>query len=430
MSTPVRTRLMPGVWLNAIQTRKFKSSYWSALLMPPLGEETAALNALLPRVLYQGTARYPSQQRLSEALEDLYGGVVSPVVAKLGEVQAVGFHGTFLDDAYAWEGESIAAKAAELMGDLLLRPATKNGRIRTDYLERERDNLIAEQRAQSNDKMRYAALRLNQEMCQGEAYAVDRLGSEETARRIRTPILHRHYQWVLSASPVELYYCGSTPVDRIAEYWREALMDLPRMGEFLLNETPLHPAPEQMRHVVQREDVTQAKLAIGLATATRLDDPLYPAMTVANALLGGAPTSMLFRHVREEQSLCYYAMSTLDPHKGLMGIHAGVAPQRVEQAKKGIFAQLEALQGGEYTQKELDGAKAHLCNQLRSSLDTHGGLYGFYTDQTQSRHPVTLEEQISLVEQVSRAEVEEAAARLQPDTVYLLTGEEAEHGEA
>lgn len=51
MDRPYRIEIMPGVWLTAIQSRKFKSSYWSLRLLTPLTQETAAMNAVLPRVL-------------------------------------------------------------------------------------------------------------------------------------------------------------------------------------------------------------------------------------------------------------------------------------------------------------------------------------------------------------------------------------------
>lgn len=78
METPYRTELMPGVFLTAVQTRKFKSSYWSVRLLTPLTEETASLNAVLPRVLRRGTASCPDQERLAAALDDMYGGAVEP----------------------------------------------------------------------------------------------------------------------------------------------------------------------------------------------------------------------------------------------------------------------------------------------------------------------------------------------------------------
>lgn len=47
MDRPYRIEIMPGVWLTAIQSRKFKSSYWSLRLLTPLTQETAAMNAVL-----------------------------------------------------------------------------------------------------------------------------------------------------------------------------------------------------------------------------------------------------------------------------------------------------------------------------------------------------------------------------------------------
>ncbi len=52
--TTERIELMPGVWLTAVRTDKFKSSYWALRLMAPLQRETASLNALLPYVLAPG----------------------------------------------------------------------------------------------------------------------------------------------------------------------------------------------------------------------------------------------------------------------------------------------------------------------------------------------------------------------------------------
>ena len=427
MSAPVRRQLMPGVWLTALQTRKFKSSYWSALLLTPLREESAAMTALLPRVLNRGTARCPDQQRLSAALEELYGAVVSPVVAKLGEVQASGFQGSFLDDPYALDGKPISPRAAELLGDLLLRPATRNGRLKAAYVEGERENLLSEIRAQSNDKMRWAAQRLSQEMCRGEAFAVDRLGSEAAVQRIRKPDLDRHYREVLTRSRLELYYCGSAEADRVAQYWVESLMGLPRAGQFELPETEWIAHPAQVRDVVEHQEVTQAKLAMGLRTNIRLDSADYPALLIANAILGGAPSSKLFQKVREEKSLCYYAMSVLDPHKALMSIHAGIAPENAERTREAVLEQLRALQAGDFTAKDLDAAKRHKCNQLRSAMDTHAGLYGFYTDQSQSALPMTVREQIALLEQVQAGDVVRTAQGLELDTVYLLTGKEDAH---
>ncbi|MBR1845059.1 MAG: insulinase family protein, partial [Oscillospiraceae bacterium] len=377
------------------------------------------------------TANCPDQEQLGALLDDLYGGVIEPTVLKLGEIQASGFVATFLDDQYAWDDAPISGRAAELLGDLLLRPATRNGRLRTDYVDSERDKLIAQIKSQRNDKESYAALRLSQEMCRGETYAVDRLGSLETARAIRVAKLDRYYKTLLKESRLELYYCGSQPVDQIRQAWVESLMGLPRRSHYDLPVTQFVSHPDEVGEVTEKLDVAQAKLALGLRTQTRLDSPDYPALLVTNALLGDAPGSKLFQNVREKRSLCYYVMSGLDKYKGLMMIYSGVSPEKAEEAKTEILAQIEAVKAGDFAPKELEAARRYAVNDLTTSLDSQGGLYRFYRAQALADPAMTAEELIAMVREVTAEDVKRAAGRLELDTVYLLTGsegEEAAHG--
>ena len=130
----LRRELFPGVWLRTVHTHKFKSSYLSLTLLAPLSAETASANALIPSVLRRGTADHPDLESLSAALDELYGGAVEPIVRKKGETQCVGFAASFLDDAYALEGEPVLEGAAALLGELLLRPRTQNGMFYPDYV--------------------------------------------------------------------------------------------------------------------------------------------------------------------------------------------------------------------------------------------------------------------------------------------------------
>lgn len=426
MNTPMRTELMPGVWLTAIQTRKFKSSYWSLQLLTPLKKETASMAALLPRVLRRGTAQYPDQEKLGGVLDELYGGVIEPVVTKLGEIQSTGFLATFLDDSLTLDGTPIFRPAAELLGDLLLRPATKNGRLRPDYVQSERQNLIADLKSLTNDKRVYSSVRLSQEMCKDESYGVNRLGSLELAEKINVTKLDKYYRQLLRQSRVELYYCGSASPDQICQAWVEALMGLPRAGSWELPETVVTVHPQEIKTVTEEMDVTQAKLAMGFRTNCALGQGDYPALMVMNTIFGGSPTSKLFMNVREKLSLCYYAASGLDKHKGLMIVQSGVDLDKAEEAHDEILAQLQAVREGDFTDEELTCAKRALLNQLTSCQDGQSALEHYYQDYVLSSQIMTPGELSRLVSVVSREEVQAAAVKAELDTVYLLTAAKQE----
>lgn len=79
-----------------------------------------------------------------------------------------------------------------------------------------------------------------------------------------------------------------------------------------------------------------------------------------NTLLGGCASSMLFKHVREEQSLCYYCASTYDRLQGIMLIDSGVEAANAERTREEILRQLEALRQGQFSDDELEAARRSL----------------------------------------------------------------------
>ena len=422
-----RREIMPGVWLRTVHTHKFKSSYLAATLLLPLERETAAVNALIPSVLRRGTAVHPDMESLSAALDQLYGGAVEPVVRKKGETQCIGFVASFLDDAYALQGEDILTGAAELLGEVLLNPCTQDGVFRTDYVEGERAYLIDRIRGQINDKRRYATQRLTQLMCRYEAYGVDRLGDEEHAAAITPESLWQQYCQVLSTAQVELYYCGSADPERVERALLHAFSALPQ-GERMEGadcEVRIH-AEAEPQVVVEHLDVTQGKLAMGLRTGgIACWEEEYPALAMCNAIFGGTTMSKLFMNVREKLSLCYYASSVLDKLKGVILVSSGVEFDKYETARNEILAQLEAIRRGEIEEWELEGARRILIGGYRSTLDEQGRLEEFWTGQAAAQLDTDIETMVEQLEAVTREQIVDVAQKLELDTIYFLAGKEA-----
>lgn len=425
MADLTRRELMPGVFLTCIQTRKFKSSYWSLRVVAPLQEKTAAMNALLPRVLRRGTAQCPDQQQFAALLDELYGGVIEPTVTRRGEAQCFGFVATFLDDGLVPDGTPLLDRAASLMGDLLLHPATRNGRLLGAYVESERRNLIAEIRGEINEKQTYALQRMQSEMCRQEAYGVPRLGTLERAQQISLARLNSHYHALLPTAHIEVYYCGSAAPSRVEQAWREALRDLPRGRVQELPYTQWRVEVEDVRRVTDHMDVTQGKLVMGFRTGVTLSKKGYPAAVVANALFGGTPNSRLFLNVREKLSLCYYASSMLDKHKGLMMVQSGVKFADFDRAEQEILAQLEAVQSGSFTDEELASAKKTVASLFRTTQDTQGMQEDYWLSQSVAELSISPSELAALLEEVTREQVVEVARSWKLDTVYYLKGPEA-----
>jgi len=418
--------LAPGIVLRAVQTQKFKTSMLGITFLEPLTEETASLNALLPKVLRRDTKNHPDMETLSAALDDLYGGGIEPLIRKKGETQCIGFWGSFLDDAYVPGDAQILESAAALLGEIVLQPAGEGESFRPDYVESEKANLVDKIRSEVNDKLQYSLSRLRSQMCEGEAYSIEKLGTEAQARAITAEALYRRYRELLETAPVYLYYCGSADPDRVEKAFRSAFAALPQ-GQRKAIPVPVALAQPkgEVRRFSDAMEVSQGKLTMGFRTGGGFRDiETVSRFMLFNAIFGGSTNSKLFLNVREKLSLCYFASSSLALSKGILLVYSGVEFANFQKAEDEILAQLRACQAGDITPEELEAARRSVVGSLRASLDAQGRLEEYWVNRFVTGTAYTPEELAETVEKVTLEQVVDAACQVKLDSIYTLRGKE------
>ncbi len=420
----VRTELIPGVWLTALRSDKFKTGCLSINLLTQLKRETAAFNAVLPFVLRRGTRFHPDMQTIAAELDSLYGTGVEPIVRKIGEIQCIGFYASFPDRKYLPAGSEVFEKTANLSCEMLLAPNTRGGLFLPTYVESEKEKLLELIRSRVNEKRSYAHFRLLEQMCCYEDYAVSRFGTEDTAESIYYQKLTKYYHSLISASPVEIFYCGSMEASKVADILSDALSGMTR-GEInydIGTDIRMNAVEDKVRSFVDEMSVTQGKLVMGFRLGECMEEPDLAAIYVFNAVYGSGVTSKLFMNVREKLSLCYYASSLVDTHKGIMLVSSGVDFDKVEEAKSEILAQLEAVKSGDISDEELEAARRSVASDLCACLDSQGELEGFYLANTIDGLEFSPDELAALVCDVSREDVIKIASSVVLDAEYFLRG--------
>ena len=429
-----RVEVRPGVWLTYLREDKFKTAFFSVNLLTQLNRETASMNALLPFVLRRGTSAYPDMEALSARMENLYGTVIEPAVRRIGEVQCCGFYASFPEDDFLPAGEGVLQNAIHLTLDLLLSPVTRGGLLLPSYVDSEREKLLDLIASRVNNKRSYAVLRCIEEMCCYEDFSVGRYGDEEHCRAINYKKLSRHYRTLLQTSPIELFYCGRASLREIRNLLRDQLAMLPRgeIDEEIGTEIRMNAVEDHPRYTEEEMDVSQANLVIGWRLGECMEDPDFPALYVFNDLFGGSPSSKLFLNVREKLSLCYYASSLIDIRKGLLLVSSGIQPEKYDAAKNEIFSQLDAVIRGDFTEDDLNTAKAGVISDLRSVSDSQGALESFYLSQAIAGTDYGPVELAELVSEVTAEHISAVAGSVECDQIFLLkqnTGSETAEDE-
>ena len=418
-----RTQILPGVYLTAVQSDKFKTGCFSLNLLRPMKKQEVAANALIPSVLLRGSVRHPDIASISARLDELYGASIGTLIRKKGEVQLVGFYCDYVHDEYVQE--PVFAPLMEFLSELLFTPRLEGGVFPAGVVESEKQNLLNAMLARINDKRSYANSQLLRTMCAGQPYGVPRIGEPEDLDAITPQSLYAHYEALLATSRVELFYMGSLAPEHVAEVLRQTLKALPRAGEPVPVGTTPAPAARPVQEKTERLDVTQGKLSLGFFTDITANDPRYPALVLAATVFGGGATSKLFTNVREQMSLCYYASASFEKFKGVLAVASGVEFSKLETAKKEILRQLEACCKGEISDYELESARGYLVSDLRIAMDSPGRLDDFYMGQILLESSATMQDLSDAIARVTKEEAAQAACALRLDTIYELQGVQA-----
>lgn len=414
-----RSTLLPGIRLTAVKSDKFKTATLCLCLVRPLRADEAAMNALLPSVLLRGSRAYPTMRELSRFLETAYGASCGAIVRKRGEAQLTGLYAEFLDDALL--SEPLLPDMISLLGGLLLDPMTAEGGFLPEYFAVERDNLRNAMEAEANDKRVYAFRRLCRRMFRGEPFATPAAGDKAELDAVTPQSLYAHYRRILTQSPIEIIYQGSSDPGPIAAAFRDLL------SPFAGAERPLPPPPAA---AVQREaqafsetqPLEQSKLVVGFRMAIPQTPAELAAQQVFLAVYGAGPSSRLFLRMREEQSLCYSVSASFDRCKGALFVCAGIDADQYESALREIRTQLAACAAGRISDEELQFAKSQLRSQLRAIGDNPARLEELYLGDAVGPIRATVAERTAAVEAVTAEDVAAAARTVREDTVFFLKG--------
>lgn len=415
-----RTEILPGVYLTAVQSDKFKTGCFSLNLLRPMKKEEAAANALIPSVLLRGSETCPDIASISAKLDELYGASVGTLVRKKGEVQLVGFYCDYVQDEYV--DEPVFAPVMAFLAELLLNPRLENGAFPEAVVDSEKLNLENAMLSRINDKRTYAASQLIRTMCAGQPYGIPRIGEPEDLKNITAKSLYAHYRDLLATSRVELFYMGSLSPEAVTKVLQAALAELPRAEVFVPVGTTPAPQARPVQEKTERLDVTQGKLSLGFFTDITAKDPRYPALVLAATVFGGGATSKLFTNVREKMSLCYYASASFEKFKGVLSVSSGVEFSKLETAKTEILRQLEACKAGDITDDELESARGYLVSDLKIAMDSPGRLDDYYMGQILLEQDGTMEDLASAIARVTKQEAADAIQALRLDTIYALEG--------
>ena len=144
-------------------------------------------------------------------------------------------------------------------------------------------------------------------------------------------------------------------------------------------------ATQPVVRTIETPDKANAILIAGMTIPMSDRAPDYPAMLVAERILGGATESRMFTVVRGKLGLSYGVGTWLDEGRlddnSTLGLYAIYAPENLEKVRAAVSAEIaQALEKG-YTDEEVDNAKRAMLEERKSARAEDSTLAGSLVSQ-------------------------------------------------
>lgn len=408
-----------GVRCTEVYDSKLRGCLLSLHFALRRDERTAPVHALLTDLLTGSSADYPAPGALSAQLDSLYAADFPGSLHLCGDAADLYFSASWLDDAYAMNGESVTEEMLSLVLGCLFRPHAENGAFDAERFRICRQNLLDDIDAAVNDKRAYALRRATETAFAGEPAAIPPQGTRAFAEAVTAADCFSVWQEILCTAPVDLIAVLPAEKPLLRQRLTAAFSGLKRTPQSVSFSAP-SPLRQTVQTVTEEMSMTQSRLIL----TYQYDGVSREAMTLLCRMLSGTGNSLLFANVREKMGLCYDCTASFSAAKQALMIECGVRPGTEQAAEAAIRAQITALQTGDFPPGLPDACKLYEEFSAAVSLDSAGGIAKSASASHRAGMPYDPAAWTERLRAVTPAQLREAAGRLRLSFVYRLCGRE------
>jgi predicted Zn-dependent peptidase len=325
-------------------------------------EDLAGASHFIEHMLFKGTARWPSALEIAEAIEGK-GGIFNA--------------STGLEATLYWA--KVAAhhlpEALDVLSDMLLR-----AKFAPEEMEKERAVIHEEISYTLDAPEGIVQLAVNRLQWPDHPLGRDVAGSQHSVATLSRPALLAYLGDHYRPSRTVLGIAGGVDHKEVVDWAQSHLGEWEAGPSFSFVPAPRNKSGPNVH--IEFKDTEQAHICLSFEGMSRCD-PGRHALRLLNVMLGEGMRSRLFQQVRERLGLAYsvdsFVSTLLDT--GAVGIYAGVAAGRVEQAIQAILDELEQLRQEPVPEEELQKALDFVRGRLTLSLEDSFTMAAWFARQ-------------------------------------------------
>jgi len=254
----------------------------------------------------------------------------------------------------------------EIVADIMTRPAFRKEKLRIL-----KEDVLAQIKLIDDDVFSVTQKHLKKELFGSHPYGMLSVGTDESVKSISRKDIVDFFKHYCVGSNVVISICGDIDIDNTYLLARSKFKGIRKKRE----DTSIIPKAElarltdvaEINNIVDKE---QSVIMIGFQSAGANNPDRYPLQILSSIFSGSG--GRLFQNIRNKKALAYtlgaFGMTGIDT--GSFIFYAAVKADDIDSVRNEIFSQIEAVNGGDITEEEIDSAKKSLIAKYQIGLQS------------------------------------------------------------
>ena len=399
--------------IQLIHTPKFKDIVLSVRFLCPLERKESLSRNLLSVMLQDRCEKYNTKNKVTAALDDLYGATIASRTLTYGSAHMLEFRCKALNEKFC--STAHLEQQFELIHQFLFHPL-----LSAECFKEAKDNMIDSIKRRMDKPSTYATNQAMSMMGENTPLKNACLPSLAEMEAITLDDVKNAWSSMMENNHITVQVQGEFDEDTIRHYIPRFL---PFTGvlkdfecEYLIHQKDCCTKTET-RHI------DQSMLVMIFETGIKASDSDFWKLRCANALFGQLPTSLLFQEVREKRSLCYSIYSSIMSYEGCMSISTGVSYDRLDETYDVIMEQFNRMKQGNFTEQDLETAKIMLKDSVLSTADDMNATLNFEYQNLLLNQKRTLNDPLKDIDNTTKEDVIRLFNQIEHKVTYTLKQE-------
>lgn len=407
--------------LNIIKTNKFKTIEAIVQFRRKVNKNDITKRRLLATILSASSKKYPTKRLLEMETEELYSLAVYYDTNILGNYDVIEFHISFLNEKYTEIG--MNKKSLLFFLDFILNPNVKNNEFDDFSFDLSKKLIRNDIKTFSDYPNSYSLKRMLEAFSKTNPISYRNVGYLKDLSKINSKNLYEYYLDVMENDIVDISIIGDIDIKKTETFFKE---NFSRIG---VNKEPdLHYnklISKKEINLKEKMDINQSQLVMGFTCD--IDDNFVRqyVLKIYSYILGGGADSLLFKMVREKNSLCYSIYSTYNILSDILIVRAGIDASKYDKVVSLVKECTNKMKNGEFNDEELDKAKTIFKSSCLNCLDSPDSIMYSYLSKRYMNSDL-IDEKIKKIDLVTKDMVVDLANRIELKITYMLESENEE----